>query len=92
VSKRRVVVTGLGIISPVGNSVEEAWRAIVSGKSGVGSITQFDASNYPTRIAAEVRNFDPAEYIEPKDIKKMDPFVHYGWPLASKPSRIPAWK
>ncbi|MDE1887358.1 MAG: beta-ketoacyl-ACP synthase II [Gammaproteobacteria bacterium] len=77
-SKRRVVVTGMGIISPVGNSVDEAWRAIVGGKSGVGPITHFDASNYPTRIAAEVRNFDPAQYIEPKDIKKMDPFVHYG--------------
>ncbi|MGH8321338.1 MAG: beta-ketoacyl-ACP synthase II [Gammaproteobacteria bacterium] len=77
-SKRRVVVTGLGIISPVGNSVEEAWSAIVAGKNGVGPITQFDASNYPTRIAAEVKNFDPAQYIEPKDIKKMDPFVHYG--------------
>jgi 3-oxoacyl-[acyl-carrier-protein] synthase II len=78
VSKRRVVVTGLGIISPVGNSVEEAWRAILAGKSGVGSVTHFDASNYPTRIAAEVKGFDPAQYIEPKDIKKMDPFVHYG--------------
>ncbi|MDE2022769.1 MAG: beta-ketoacyl-ACP synthase II [Gammaproteobacteria bacterium] len=77
-SKRRVVVTGMGIISPVGNSVDEAWRAIVGGKSGVGPITHFDASNYATRIAAEVRNFDPAQYIEPKDIKKMDPFVHYG--------------
>ncbi|MGA9853446.1 MAG: beta-ketoacyl-ACP synthase II [Gammaproteobacteria bacterium] len=77
-SKRRVVVTGLGIISPVGNAVEEAWSAIVAGKSGVGPITHFDAANYPTRIAAEVRNFDPAQYIEAKDIKKMDPFVHYG--------------
>ena len=77
-SKRRVVVTGLGIISPVGNAVEEAWKAVVAGKSGVGPITQFDASNYPTRIAAEVKNFDPAHYIELKDIKKMDPFVHYG--------------
>ena len=58
-SKRRVVVTGLGIISPVGNAVEEAWKAVVAGKSGIGPITQFDASNYPTRIAAEVKNFDP---------------------------------
>ncbi|MGA9854196.1 MAG: beta-ketoacyl-ACP synthase II [Gammaproteobacteria bacterium] len=77
-SKRRVVITGLGIISPVGNAVEEAWKAVVSGKSGVGPITHFDASNYTTRIAAEVKNFDPAQYIEPKDIKKMDPFIHYG--------------
>ena len=77
-SKRRVVVTGLGIISPVGNAVEEAWKAVVNGKSGVGPITHFDARNYTTRIAAEVKNFSPAEYIEPKDIKKMDPFIHYG--------------
>ncbi|HET7650438.1 MAG TPA: beta-ketoacyl-ACP synthase II [Gammaproteobacteria bacterium] len=77
-SKRRVVVTGLGIISPVGNSVAEAWASITAGKSGIGQITHFDAGNYPTRIAAEVKNFDPAEYIPPKDIKKMDPFVHYG--------------
>ncbi|MDE2090494.1 MAG: beta-ketoacyl-ACP synthase II [Gammaproteobacteria bacterium] len=77
-SKRRVMVTGLGIISPVGNSVEEAWAAIVAGKSGAGPITHFDAGNYPTRIAAEVKGFDPGQYIEPKDIKKMDPFVHYG--------------
>ncbi len=77
-SKRRVVVTGLGIISPVGNGVEDAWSAILTGKSGVGPITHFDAANYSTRIAAEVKNFDPAQYIEPKDIKKMDPFVHYG--------------
>lgn len=77
-SKRRVVVTGLGIISPVGNSVEQAWQAIVAGKSGVGPITHFDVANYSTRIAAEVKGFDPAQYIEPKDIKKMDPFVHYG--------------
>jgi 3-oxoacyl-[acyl-carrier-protein] synthase II len=78
VSKRRVVVTGLGIISPVGNSVDEAWKAVLNGKSGVGLITHFDASKYTTRIAAEVKNFNPAEYIEPKDIKKMDPFIHYG--------------
>ncbi|HSC47394.1 MAG TPA: beta-ketoacyl-ACP synthase II [Gammaproteobacteria bacterium] len=77
-SKRRVVVTGMGIISPVGNAVEEAWAAILAGKSGVGTITHFDATAYPTRIAAEVKNFDPAQYIAPKDIKKMDPFVHYG--------------
>jgi 3-oxoacyl-[acyl-carrier-protein] synthase II len=78
VSKRRVVITGMGIISPVGNSLDEAWANIVAGKSGVGMVTHFDVTNYPTRIAAEVKNFDPATYITPKDIKKMDPFVHYG--------------
>jgi len=78
VSKRRVVVTGMGIISPVGNSLDEAWANIVAGRSGVGMVTHFDVTNYPTKIAAEVKNFDPATYITPKDIKKMDPFVHYG--------------
>ena len=77
-SKRRVVVTGMGIISPVGNSVAEAWGSILAGKSGVGMVTHFDVTNYPTKIAAEVKNFDPAQYIVPKDVKKMDPFVHYG--------------
>ncbi|HEX7965063.1 MAG TPA: beta-ketoacyl-ACP synthase II [Gammaproteobacteria bacterium] len=77
-SKRRVVVTGMGIISPVGNSIEESWANILAGKSGVGQVTHFDVTNYPTKIAAEVKNFDPAQYITPKDIKKMDPFVHYG--------------
>jgi 3-oxoacyl-[acyl-carrier-protein] synthase II len=78
VSKRRVVVTGMGIISPVGNSIEESWANILAGKSGVGQVTHFDVTNYPTKIAAEVKNFDPTQYITPKDIKKMDPFVHYG--------------
>jgi 3-oxoacyl-[acyl-carrier-protein] synthase II len=77
-SKRRVVITGLGIISPVGNDVVTAWKNIVEGKSGIGPITHFDASTFPTRIAGEVRNFDPAQYVAPKDVKKMDPFIHYG--------------
>ncbi|MBZ0222516.1 MAG: beta-ketoacyl-ACP synthase II [Dokdonella sp.] len=77
-SKRRVVVTGLGIVSPVGNDVATAWSNIVAGKSGIGPITHFDASTFPTRIAGEVRDFDPAQYIAPKDVKKMDPFIHYG--------------
>ncbi len=77
-SKRRVVVTGMGIISPVGNAVEEAWANIVAGKSGVGLVTHFDVASYPTKIAAEVKGFDPAAYIPPKDVKKMDPFVQYG--------------
>ena len=77
-SKRRVVVTGLGIVSPVGNDVATAWRAIVAGTSGIGPITHFDASTFPTRIAGEVREFDPARFVAPKDVKKMDPFIHYG--------------
>ncbi|MFT3896514.1 MAG: beta-ketoacyl-ACP synthase II [Thermomonas sp.] len=77
-SKRRVVVTGLGIVSPLGNDLATSWDGIVSGRSGIGPITHFDASAFPTRIAGEVKDFDPATWIAPKDIKKMDPFVHYG--------------
>ena len=77
-SKRRVVVTGLGIVSPVGNDVATAWKNIVEGRSGIGPITHFDASTFPTRIAGEVRDFDPATVVAPKDVKKMDPFIHYG--------------
>jgi 3-oxoacyl-[acyl-carrier-protein] synthase II len=77
-NKRRVVITGLGIVSPVGNDVATAWRAIVAGASGIGPITHFDASTFPTRIAGEVRDFDPAKFVAPKDVKKMDPFIHYG--------------
>ncbi len=77
-SKRRVVVTGLGMVSPVGNDVVTSWANIRAGKSGIGPITHFDTSAFPTRIAGEVRDFDPAEYVPAKDIKKMDSFIHYG--------------
>ena len=77
-SKRRVVITGLGIISPVGNDVDTAWANIVAGRSGIGPITHFDASTFPTRIAGEIRDFDPTEFVAAKDVKKMDPFIHYG--------------
>ena len=77
-SKRRVVITGLGLITPVGNSVEEAWRNIVNGVSGIALLTHFDTTNFPVRIGGSIRNFDPGEYIPKKDIKKMDRFIHYG--------------
>lgn len=77
-SKRRVVVTGLGILSPVGNNIDSAWSAIINGRSGIGPITHFDASTFGTRIAGEVRDFDPTQWIPAKDVKKMDPFIHYG--------------
>lgn len=77
-SKRRVVVTGMGMVSPVGNDVATAWANITAGNSGIGEITHFDASDFPTRISGEVRGFDPEQYIPRKDIKKMDPFIHYG--------------
>ncbi len=76
--QRRVVITGLGIVSPVGNDVDTAWHNILAGKSGIGPVTHFDASAFPTRIAGEVRDFDPAQFVAPKDVKKMDPFIHYG--------------
>ncbi len=75
--KRRVVVTGLGIVSPLAVGVEPSWKAALEGVSGVGPITQFDASALPVRIAGEVKGFDPAHYIEAKEIKKMDRFIHF---------------
>jgi 3-oxoacyl-[acyl-carrier-protein] synthase II len=80
---RRVVVTGLGIVSPVGNTLATAWDAISNGRSGIGAVTSFDASTYPTRIVGEVRDFDPSGFMPPKDVKKMDPFIHYGVAAAS---------
>ena len=77
-SKRRVVVTGMGIISPVGNDIASAWDHVLNGVSGIGPVTHFDASAYATRIAGQVRDFDPAQWVALKDVKKMDPFIHYG--------------
>ncbi|GAB6183930.1 beta-ketoacyl-ACP synthase II [Thermodesulfovibrio hydrogeniphilus] len=76
-AKRRVVVTGLGAVTPLGLDVKSTWQAILEGKSGVGYITQFDTTNYPVKIAAEVKGFDPTQYIEPKEIKRMDRFIHF---------------
>jgi 3-oxoacyl-[acyl-carrier-protein] synthase II len=72
-----VVVTGVGLISPVGIGTEATWGALLAGRSGVGPITRFDAAAYPTRIAAEVKGFDPTDYVEKKDVKKSDTFIHY---------------
>lgn len=77
-SSRRVVVTGMGIIAPVGNDVETAWSQVVSGRSGIGPITDFDASQFSTTIGGSIRNFDASQYIPPKEQKKMDPFIHFG--------------
>lgn len=74
---RRVVVTGLGLVTPVGTGVEKTWKAICAGESGIGRITRFDPTGYDAQIAGEVKDFDPARFIEKKDIKKMDPFIHY---------------
>ena len=77
-TRRRVVITGLGIISPVGNTVEQAWQNIVAGRSGIDRITRFDASTFPVQIAGEVKNFNIADYIPVKDARRMDTFIHYG--------------
>ncbi|MEK7735613.1 MAG: beta-ketoacyl-ACP synthase II [Nitrospirota bacterium] len=74
--KRRVVVTGVGIITPVGIGVEESWKGLVEGRSGIRKLTRFDASAFATQIAGEVEGFNPEDYIEPKEIKKMDRFIH----------------
>ncbi|WP_269620863.1 beta-ketoacyl-ACP synthase II [Zhongshania sp. BJYM1] len=77
-AKRRVVVTGMGIISPLGNSVAETWRNILAGKSGISLIDRFDVSQFATRIGGAVKNFDIAEYMSAKEAKRFDPFIHYG--------------
>ena len=77
-SKRRVVVTGLVLITPVGLGVSESWANIVSGQSGIGKITKFDCLTYPSQVAGEVKNFDPLLYIPPKDARRMDTFIQFG--------------
>jgi 3-oxoacyl-[acyl-carrier-protein] synthase II len=78
VSRRRVVVTGLGLISPVGNAVDQAWRNVREGVSGIGALDNFDSSALTTRIAGLIRDFDVTEYMEPKEARKIDLFMHYG--------------
>ncbi len=82
-SKRRVVVTGLGIISPVGNTVDVAWSNILAGKSGIGPITGFDVADFPVRFGGEVRDFDVSAFIAKKDARRMAGFIHYGIAAAS---------
>lgn len=77
-SRRRVVVTGLGCISPVGNTVAEAWANLLAGQSGIDRITKFDASNFSCQIAGEVKGFNVEEYMSAKDARSMDTFIHYG--------------
>jgi len=77
-AKRRIVITGLGMLTPVGNSVEETWKNIVAGKSGIAPITAFDTTDFPVKISGSVKDFDATQYIEKKDLKKMDIFIHYG--------------
>src|SRR5512139_609844 len=74
---RRVVITGIGIVSPLGNTRQENCDAVLAGKSGIGLITQFDTTDFNAKMAGEVKNFDPANFIEKKQIKKMDRFIQY---------------
>lgn len=77
-SKRRIVITGLGLLSPVGNTVEAAWAAIRDGKSGIGPVTEFDVSPLNTRIAGEIRDFDPVQFMDEKEARRSDKFLQYG--------------
>ena len=77
-SRRRVVVTGMGMVSPLGNDLASSWDGIKNGRSGIGPLTVFDASTFATRICGEVRDLDITRFINPKDARKMDPFIHYG--------------
>ena len=83
-SRRRVVVTGLGCVSPVGNTVDEAWANIIAGKSGIGTISRFDASTFSCQIAGEVRNFNLDTYMSAKEARTMDTFIHYGIAAAAQ--------
>ena len=77
-SSRKVVVTGLGIVSPVGNGIAEAWGNITAGKSGVGPISRFDATVFTSRIAGEVKRFDLTQWLNAKEARRFDTFIHYG--------------
>lgn len=76
--KRRVVITGVGVVSPVGNDAQTFWNSLLEGKSGIDRVAAFDASDYPTQIAGEVKNFDPEQYMDKKDIRRTDRFVQFG--------------
>jgi 3-oxoacyl-[acyl-carrier-protein] synthase II len=82
-SKRRVVITGLGIVSPVGSTVDTAWHNVVEGKSGIGPITRFDVSAWPVRFHGPVAGFEAEKYLSAKELRKMDPFMHYGYGAAA---------
>ena len=80
---RRVVVTGLGVLTPIGNNVQEFWQGMMEGKSGAGPITKFDASSFTTQFACELKNFDPLTYIDKKEVKRMDAYTHYALAAAA---------
>ena len=90
--RRRVVITGLGLVTPLGTGVEKNWQALVAGRSGIGPVSRFDVSDFPTRIAGEVKDFRPEHFIEKKEIKKMDLFIQYSVAaaqMAMEETRLP---
>src|SRR5260370_8868933 len=84
---RRVVVTGVGLVTPLGTGVEKNWEALTAGRSGIGPITRFDTSDFASRIAGEVRDFNPLDWIEKKEVKKMDLFIQYAMGAAEQAMR-----
>ncbi len=89
---RRVVITGVGLVTPLGTGVEKNWQALLKGRSGIGPVTRFEAADFPTRIAGEVKDFHPEDFIEKKEIKKMDLFIQYAVAaaqMAMEESRLP---
>lgn len=83
-SKKRVVITGLGLVTPVGNNVADSWSSIKAGKSGIAPITHFDTTDFSVKIGGSIRDFDISQYISPKEARKMDPFIHYGMAAGSQ--------
>ena len=73
--KRRVVVTGVGAVTPIGNTAEELWTSLLDGVSGIGPITRFDTTGYPTRIAGELKGFEPLKYVDKKEARRLDPYL-----------------
>jgi 3-oxoacyl-[acyl-carrier-protein] synthase II len=81
---RRVVVTGIGALTPIGNNLQEYWNALIEGKSGAAPITLFDASNFKTRFACEVKNFQPTDFLEKKEARKLDRFCQFAMVVADE--------
>ena len=76
-SERRVVITGIGVVTPLGCDLEAFWKSLLAGQSGIGPITLFDASTYPTRIAGEVKNFEPGDFMDKKEARRNDRFIQF---------------
>src|SRR2546421_4797731 len=93
--ERRVVVTGIGLVTPIGTGTKQTWEAAIAGKSGVGPITRFDAKQLPSRIAGEVKNFDPSQFMDKKEARRNDLFIQFGLAatqIAIKDSGLPTDK